>query len=213
VQAGKPPHRPAFGQVSRRLVRLDSADNGAHNRGMRRLTVLAGALLALALPGTALAQLSVGGRAPDFTAQSALGGKVQSFNLNSALRRGPVVLYFFPKAFTQGCTLETRAFAEASDQFRAAGATVVGLSTDDIPTLQRFSTEECRGKFVRAYDVSMKRDALPAGAAARMPANLTGRTSYVIAPDGRISFVHSDLDYRDHVRLTLQAVQALRPRR
>jgi thioredoxin-dependent peroxiredoxin len=222
VQAGKPPHRPACTRRWLSPVRLDSAGNGAHTCLMRRLTVLAGALLALALPGTALAQLSIGGRAPDFTAQSALGGKVQSFNLRSALRRGPVVLYFFPKAFTQGCTLETRAFAEASDQFRAAGATVVGLSTDDIPTLQRFSTEECRGKFavasatpeiVRAYDVAMKRDALPAGAAARMPANLTGRTSYVIAPDGRISFVHSDLDYRDHVRLTLQAVQALRTRR
>lgn len=189
---------------------------------MRRITLFAGALLALVLPGSALAQLPVGARAPDFTAQSALGGEVQSFNLRSALRRGPVVLYFFPKAFTQGCTLETRAFAEATDEFSAAHATVVGLSTDDIPTLQRFSTEECRGKFavavatpaiVRAYDVAMKRDALPAGAAARLPANLTGRTSYVIAPSGRITFVHSDLDYRDHVRLTLQAVQALRPRR
>lgn len=180
------------------------------------------ALLALTLPASAQAQLPVGAAAPDFTAQSALDGKVQSFNLRAALRRGPVVLYFFPKAFTQGCTLETRAFAEAMDQFAAARATVVGMSADDLPTLRRFSTEECRGKFpvaaatpaiVRSYDVAMKRNSLPPAMHARMPTGLTGRTSYVIAPNGRIAFVHSDLDYRDHVRLTLEAVQALRPRR
>ncbi|MCW1431203.1 peroxiredoxin [Novosphingobium sp. JCM 18896] len=188
---------------------------------MTKLARAAAALLTMAIPAAAQAELPVGARAPDFTAQSAMGGKVQSFNLRAALRRGPVVLYFFPKAFTQGCTLETRAFAEASEQFGAAHATIVGLSTDDIPTLQRFSTEECRSKFavasatpaiVRSYDVAMKRDGLPAAAQARMPSNLTGRTSYVIAPNGRVSFVHSDLDYREHVRLTLQAVQALNHR-
>lgn len=188
---------------------------------MTKLARAAAALLAMAVPAAVQAELPVGARAPDFTAQSAMGGKVQSFNLRAALRRGPVVLYFFPKAFTQGCTLETRAFAEASGQFGAAHATIVGLSTDDIPTLQRFSTEECRSKFavasatpaiVRSYDVAMKRDGLPAAAQARMPSNLTGRTSYVIAPNGRVSFVHSDLDYREHVRLTLQAVQALNHR-
>ena len=189
---------------------------------MSRLALAAAALLALSLPAAAQAELPVGAQAPDFTAQSAMAGKVQSFNLRSALRRGPVVLYFFPKAFTHGCTLETRAFAEASDQFRAAHATVVGLSTDDLPTLQRFSTEECRSKFavaaatpdiVRAYDVAMKRGSLPPAMQARIQPGLTGRTSYVIAPNGRVSFVHSDLDYRDHVRLTLQAVQALNHRR
>jgi peroxiredoxin len=179
-------------------------------------------LSAAAAPTVAQAELPLGATAPDFTAQSALAGKVQRFSLRAALRRGPVVLYFFPKAFTQGCTLETRAFAEAMDQFTAARATVIGMSADDLPTLQRFSTEECRGKFpvaaatpaiVHAYDVAMKLDALPAERRAAMPAGLTGRTSYVIAPNGRVRFVHSDLDYRDHVRLTLQAVQALRPRR
>lgn len=185
---------------------------------MSRIALIAGALLALAVPTASQAELAVGAQAPDFTAQSAMAGKVESFNLRAALRRGPVVLYFFPKAFTQGCTLETRAFAEAMDQFRAAHATVIGMSADDLPTLQRFSTEECRSKFpvasatpavVRAYDVAMKRESLPPEARARMPTGLTGRTSYVIAPSGRITFVHSDLDYRDHVRLTLQAVQSL----
>jgi peroxiredoxin len=189
---------------------------------MKKLFPLIVALAALVAPGAGHAELPVGTRAPDFSARGALDGKVFPFNLRAALRRGPVVLYFFPKAFTQGCTLETRAFAEAHDRFAAARATVVGLSADDLPTLQRFSTEECRGKFpvavatpsiVRAYDVAMRRNTLPPGAAARMPAGLTGRTSYVIAPGGRITMVHSNLDYRDHVRMTLDAVEALGRRR
>lgn len=191
---------------------------GRHNRRMGRLALLAASLAALAVPSLALAELPAGAVAPDFTAQSAMAGKIESFNLRAALRRGPVVLYFFPKAFTQGCTLETRAFAEAMDQFQAAHATVIGMSADDLPTLQRFSTEECRGKFavaaatpaiVRAYDVAMQREKLPQAMQGRIQPGLTGRTSYVIAPSGRITFVHSDLDYRDHVRLTLEAVQAL----
>ena len=197
---------------------LDSLLQRRRLSGMKmRLSIAA--LAILAAPASLQAELPVGARAPNFSTQAALGGKTMPFNLQQALRRGPVVVYFYPKAFTQGCTLETRAFAEAHDRFAAAGATVLGLWADDLPTLQRFSTEECRGKFAvgvatpqitRAYDVAMRRDKLPAAAASRMAANLTGRTSYVIAQDGRIRFVHSDLDYRDHVRLTLQAVQGLR---
>ena len=168
----------------------------------------AAALIALAVPVAASAQLPVGASAPTFATRGALAGKVFSLNLRSALRRGPVVLYFYPKAFTQGCTLEARAFAEAHDQFAAAGATVIGMSGDDLPTLQRFSTEACASKFavaaaspavIGAYDVALNRPGMPAG--------LSNRTSYVIGRDGKIAFVHSDLDYRDHVRLTLQAVQ------
>ncbi len=169
------------------------------------------ALLALTTPAATQAELPAGSRAPQFATQGALAGKPFAFSLRAALRKGPVVLYFYPKAFTQGCTLETRAFAEAHDQFAAAGAMVLGMSNDDLPTLQRFSTEECRGKFgvaiaspaiIQAYDVALKREGLPAG--------LASRTSYVIGRNGRIRFVHSDLDYRDHVRLTLEAVQGMK---
>lgn len=183
----------------------------------KRMLAIAAALAAWAMPAAVLADLPLGARAPDFSTQAALDGRVTAFSLRAALRRGPVVLYFYPKAFTQGCTLEARAFAEAHDRFAAAGATVIGLSADDLPTLRRFSTEECRSKFavgvatpaiVRAYDVAIKGEKLPPAMA-----NLTARTSYVIARDGRIRLVHSDRDYRDHVRLTLEAVQALaRPR-
>jgi thioredoxin-dependent peroxiredoxin len=155
--------------------------------------------------------LAVGAKAPGFAARGALAGKVFTVNLAQALKKGPVVLYFYPKAFTQGCTLEAQAFAEASGAFRQARATVIGLSADDLPTLQRFSTEACRDKFavaaaspaiVRAYDVDLVRDGKSTG--------LTKRTSYVIGQDGRVKFVHSDMDYKDHVRLTLAAVQGLR---
>lgn len=187
-----------------------------------RMHLIAAALTAAALPVAAHAELPVGAQAPQFVTRGALGGKTVNIDLARSLRRGPVVLYFFPKAFTQGCTLETRAFAEAHDQFAAARATVIGMSADDLPTLQRFSTEECRSKFTvaqatpaisQAYDVALRRDRLPPAAQARLAPGMTSRTSYVIAPDGRIRFVHSNLDYRDHVRLTLEAVQALRPRR
>ncbi|MFC3174241.1 peroxiredoxin [Novosphingobium bradum] len=181
---------------------------------VRRLIPLA-ALVALvsslSIAGPLHAALPVGATAPDFATQGALDGKPFAFALKQALRKGPVVLYFYPKAFTQGCTLEAHAFSEASDDFRKAGATIIGMSADDLPTLQKFSTEACRGKFavatatpavIKAYDVALVRAGLPVG--------LTDRTSYVIARNGRIVLVHSDLDYRDHVRLTLEAVRGLK---
>jgi thioredoxin-dependent peroxiredoxin len=188
---------------------------------MKKILTSAAALMAMTLPISARAELAQGARAPEFSTQIALAGKPGTFNLRNALRRGPVVLYFYPKAFTQGCTLEAHAFAEANDEFRAAGATVIGLSNDDLPTLQRFSTEACRDKFavgvatpeiIRQYDVALK---LPPQYAARAQSmgSASSRTSYVIAPDGRVRFVYSNLDYRGHVQQTLQAVRALRTRR
>jgi len=172
---------------------------------MRKL-LAAFALASIAVP--APAALPVGAKAPDFTTTGALAGKPFKLRLKEQLRRGPVVLYFFPKAFTQGCTLEARAFSEANAEFRKAGARVIGLSADDLKTLQKFSVEECRNAFpvatagpaiIKAYDVALKQKP-----------GLTDRTSYVIAPDGRIVFVHSDLDWSGHVQKTLAAVKALK---
>ena len=200
---------------------MDSAGRLAQIGGMKKPFLSLAAFAALILPATTQAALPVGAAAPMFATQGALGGKAFAFNLRTALRRGPVVLYFYPKAFTQGCTLEARAFAEAHDQFAAAGASVVGMSNDDLPTLQRFSTEECRDKFavaiatpavIRAYDVALQVPPAMAARAASMQ-GLSSRTSYVIGRNGRIRMVHSNLDYRDHVRLTLEAVQAMRAAR
>lgn len=174
-----------------------------------RTLSLAASLLALAIPAASQAELAQGAKAPAFATQGALAGKPFAFNLQQALRRGPVVLYFYPKAFTQGCTLEAHAFAEASADFAAAGATLVGMSADDVPTLQRFSTEHCRDKFavavatpeiIKGFDVDLKK---PDG----VSTGLTKRTSYVIGRDRKIRLVYTNMDYRDHVRLTLAAVR------
>jgi peroxiredoxin len=162
---------------------------------------------AVAITTAASAELSQGSKAPAFTTRAALAGKEFGFSLNAALAKGPVVLYFYPKAFTQGCTLEANAFADAMPQFNAAGASVIGMSGDDIETLKRFSREECRdafpvgvasSKIIAAYDVAMG------------GSGLTTRSSYVIARDGRIVAVHSNSDYRGHVEKTLSAVRALK---
>ena len=100
------------------------------------------ALAAGMVPGAARAELAVGSVAPDFTTPSAEDGKAGTFSLKAALKQGPVVLYFYPKAFTTGCTLEAHAFAEAMGDFHKARASVIGLSNDDLPTLQKFSTAE-----------------------------------------------------------------------
>ncbi|HEU5481793.1 MAG TPA: peroxiredoxin [Sphingomicrobium sp.] len=171
---------------------------------MRKL-LIGLALATLAAP--AWPALPVGSKAPDFTTTGALAGKPFKLHLKDQLKSGPVVLYFFPKAFTQGCTLEAHAFSDASAEFRKAGARVIGMSRDDLPTLQKFSVEACRNSFpvatatdatARAYDVVLKKKP-----------ELTDRTSYVIAPSGRIVFVHSDMDWSQHVQKTLAAVKAL----
>ncbi|MCT2558733.1 peroxiredoxin [Tsuneonella sp. YG55] len=179
---------------------------------MKTLTTLAAALALVTCPASA--SLPTGAKAPTFATQAAKAGKPFRFDLARALKKGPVVLYFYPKAFTHGCTLEAHAFAEASSEFAKYGATIVGMSNDDIDTLRLFSTEACRNKFavgsatpkiVSAYDVDLVRDGKSTG--------VTDRTSYVIDKSGRIVFVHSDLDYKDHVRLTLDAVKKLKARR
>lgn len=173
--------------------------------------VVAALAVGATMTAPAHAALKKGAEAPLFTTSGALAGKAFRFDLDAALKKGPVVLYFYPKAFTQGCTLEARAFAEVMDEFRAAGAQVVGMSNDDIDTLKRFSTEACRDEFavaratpglIQAYDVALKREGVPTG--------MTDRTSYVIGTDGRIVMVHSDLDWREHVVKTLAAVKALK---
>lgn len=178
---------------------------------LRRARSLAPSLapwLLAALITPAQAALPVGATAPAFATPAALAGKAFDFDLAAALKQGPVVLYFFPKAFTQGCTLEAHAFAEASPQFAALGARVVGMSHDDITTLQRFSSEACRDQFAVASDPQARTiKAYDAGAAAN-PAR-ADRISYVIAPGGKIAFVHAGADPTEHVQQTLAAVQRL----
>jgi len=163
-------------------------------------------LLACGLALPAQAQLETGARAPDFTTRAAMAGKEFGFSLRAALKQGPVVVYFYPKAFTSGCTLEANAFAEAMPEFRALGASVIGMSNDDIATLKEFSRKECRD----AFPVGVANAALMAQYEVGGPERpYASRTSYVIAPDGRISTVYSSGDYRQHVSRTLAGVKRL----
>lgn len=156
---------------------------------------------------TAQAALAVGDAAPVVRGTGALAGATFDFDLAAALTRGPVVLYFFPKAFTQGCTIEAKAFADATPKFAELHATVVGISHDDIDTMQRFSTEACRDRFAVVSDPSAQ--AIEAYDAASLRPGMANRISYVIAPDGRIAFVHEGSDPLQHVEATWEAVQKL----
>ena len=169
--------------------------------------ILAVSAFALAA-APAAAALQKGAKAPEIATIGAVGGKAFKLSLHDQLKHGPVVLYFFPKAFTKGCTLEAHAFSEAVPEFKKSGARVIGMSADNVETLKKFSTEECRSAFPvasatpaiqKAYDVAW----------AEHP-GLTTRTSYVIARDGRIVMVHDDLDWSQHVAQTLAAVKALK---
>lgn len=166
-------------------------------------------LAALCLAGAARASLPVGAVAPDFSADAAVGGQAFRFKLADALKQGPVVLYFYPKAFTSGCTVEAHQFAEATEKFKAHGATVIGMSNDDIDTLKKFSVEACRSKFAVAADAGAKimKDY---DAALKVMPGMADRVSYLISPDGKIAAVYSSMNPDGHIDAMLKAVDQLK---
>jgi len=167
---------------------------------------LALSLVFLAAAGVANAALLAGAAAPDFQIEGALAGKAFRFSLSEALKKGPVVLYFYPKSFTSVCTEEARLFAETTEEFAALGASVIGVSGDDIETQRKFSASECRDKFavgadadravMKAYDVG-----------GRSP--YAARVSYVISPESRILSVVSSAEAQPHIRGALDTLRAL----
>src|SRR5579863_7684108 len=171
---------------------------------MKRLAMftLGSALLAAPL----YAALKPGAQAPDFTTQATLAGKPFTFSLAQALKQGPVVLYFYPAAFTPGCTVEAHQFAEATEQFKALGATVIGVSHDPIDKLNKFSVSECRNKFAVAADADQSIMKAYDAVLAAKP-EYANRTSYVIAPTGKIIYEYTALDPDKHVGNTMEAVE------
>ncbi|WP_426011400.1 peroxiredoxin [Caulobacter sp. DWR2-3-1b2] len=178
---------------------------------MQRLFASLALCGALAAASPALAALKVGDKAPDFTAPAALAGKDFKFTLSKALKKGPVVLYFFPAAYTSGCTAEAHEFAEATPEFEKLGATVIGVTAGAVDRIKDFSKEHCRDKFavaaapnglIKSYDVALKAVGVP------MPGGLSNRTSYVIAPNGKILMAYSDGNFAGHVTQTMDAVKA-----
>ena len=170
-----------------------------------KLPLFMSMLLALLSPPT-YAALDVGDAAPNFTAQAVLGGKTFRYNLAESLAKGPVVLFFFPAAFSVGCSIEAREFAEAIDKYEAQGATVIGVSGDDMETLGKFSVQACQGKFPVASDnthsVMKSYDAVLA-----MRPDFANRISYVIAPNGKVVYNYQSLNPSRHVEKTLGALR------
>ena len=173
---------------------------------MRKLLIVIVAATLVTAPATAA--LKVGAKAPDFNTTGAVGGKEFKLHLAEQLKHGPVVLYFFPKAFTSGCTAEAHAFSEAIGDFKKAGAQVIGMSADDLKTLHDFSAKECRSAFpVATASPEIQKEYDVAWAA---HPGITTRTSYVIDKHGKVAMVHDDLDFSQHVAKTLAAVKALK---
>lgn len=178
------------------------------------------AVAAAGIAAPAFAALQNGASAPDFTAKGMLNGAAFNFKLSDALKKGPVVVYFFPAAYTEGCTVETIQFGENAEAFKAAGATLIGVTTmarmadgsmasaeANIPRLAEFSKQHCADKFpigavntatTQAYDVVLN----------AQRADYSNRTSFVISPDGKILLSHTDMKPESHITKTLEAVKA-----
>jgi thioredoxin-dependent peroxiredoxin len=168
--------------------------------------LLACAIVGLAVPLSARAALDIGEPAPHFVTEAALGGSVYRYSLGESLNKGPVVLYFFPAAYSEGCSVEAHYFAEAIAQFNALGATVIGVSADDIETLTKFSVQACQSKFSVASDetqtVMKSFDAVM-----ETRPEYANRISYVIAPDSTIVYRYMSLNPTKHVEKTLDALR------
>jgi len=169
------------------------------NRAVALLMVLA------SLGLSARAALDVGDAAPNFSVPAARGGKVFQYSLAEQLAKGPVVLYFFPAAFSEGCSIEARLFAEAIGQYEALGASVIGVSGDDLELITRFSVQACQGKFPVAADE--KKVVIKAfDAAMQTRPDYANRVSYVIAPNGKVVYSYLSLNPNKHVEKTLAAL-------
>ncbi len=173
---------------------------------MNKLTALVVLVATMTMTIPANAALNLGDKAPNFVTQASLGGKVFTYSLVDELKKGPVVLYFYPAAFTTGCTIEAHDFADAMGSYQALGATVIGVSHDDIEKLNRFSVSECRSKFPVAADpdqaIMKSYDAILAA-----KPEYANRTSYVISPAGEIIYSYTDMQPGKHVENTLEALR------
>ena len=180
-------------------------------------------LLCNVIPVAALAALQVSQPAPDFSAQASLAGKAFTFSLKQALKKGPVVVYFYPSAYTGGCNIQAHTFAVENDKFAAAGASIIGVSLDSIERLNAFSADPdyCAGKIpvasdadgsiARSYDLNV-REAVAGHKDTRgieIDHGFAERTTFIVTPDGKIAATIGGLAPADNVTKALQAVQQL----
>jgi len=185
--------------------------------------VLLTCLISTAICLPALAALKDGDSAPDFTAQASLAGKEFKFSLKESLKKGPVVVYFYPSAYTQGCNVQARTFSVNQEKFAAAGASVVGVSLDSIQRLNQFSAdpEYCAGKFpvasdadgsiAKSFDLSVRQIAgIKDTKGNEVDHGLAERTTFVVKPDGKIAATIGGMTPTENVMKALEAVQQLK---
>jgi len=186
--------------------------------------VYAGLIVSAALALPALAALKQGDKAPEFSAPASLGGKEFSFHLKDALKKGPVVVYFYPAAFTGGCNAQAHAFSENNEKFTAAGASIIGVSLDKIATLNQFSSDpqycagkiavasDPEGKIAKSYDLQV-RDAKPGAKNTKgdeIGHGFAERTTFVVTPDGKVAATIGNVSPTDNVTKALEAVQQIK---
>lgn len=186
-------------------------------------TALLASLLCASAALPALAALKPGEVAPDFKAEASLAGKAFPYSLKEALTKGPVVVYFYPSAFTNGCNIQAHTFAENYDQFIAAGATIVGVSLDSISRLNDFSADpqfcagkiavasDADGKIAKSYDLTIK-EASGGHKDTRgieIDHGFTERTTFIVTPDGRIAAAIGGISPAENVDKALETVRQL----
>jgi peroxiredoxin len=178
----------------------------------------------LAVPASAA--LNAGQPAPDFQAQSSFAGKAAPYSLKDALKKGPVVVYFYPSAYTSGCNVQAREFAQRSEKFAAAGASIIGVSLDSITRLNEFSADPqyCNSKFpvasdadgriAKSYDLTVKqgREGQKDTRGADIGHDFAERTTFVVTPDGKIAATVGGMSPTANVEKALEAVQSLKGR-
>jgi thioredoxin-dependent peroxiredoxin len=189
---------------------------------MNRVVLAACLSCAVAVP--ALAALPQGAPAPAFTAQASLAGKEFKFSLADALKKGPVVVYFYPSAYTGGCNIQAHTFAENMDKFHAAGATVIGVSLDSIDRLNRFSADpdycagklpvasDSDGKIAHSYDLKVMdgKPGIKDTKGDEINHGFAERTTFVVTKDGKVSATVGGMAPAENVMKSLEIVQGLK---
>jgi len=186
--------------------------------------VLAGLILSGVVALPAFAALKQGDAAPEFKAPASLAGKEFTFALKDALKKGPVVVYFYPAAFTGGCNIQAHTFSENSDKFAAAGASIIGVSLDKIGTLNEFSSDpqycagkipvasDADGKIAKSYDLQVRegKAGMKNTRDQEIDHGFTERTTFVVTPDGKVAATIGSMAPADNVMKALEAVQGLK---
>jgi peroxiredoxin Q/BCP len=182
-----------------------------------------GCFLSSVIAFPAAAALKAGDAAPEFSAQASFAGKASGYSLKEALKKGPVVVYFYPSAYTSGCNLQAHAFALSQEKFAAAGASIIGVSLDSIARLNDFSAdpEYCNGKFpvasdadgriAKSYDLVVKeaRAGMKDSRGAEIDHGFAERTTFIVSPDGKVVATVGGMSPAANVEKALEAVQSL----